>query len=85
MAVPTACGSPQNRDWIWATAVAMPEPLTHWLGGRSNPHVSTATQTTAVGFLTYCTTAHHGVFHLNPKAFKENNLNLHFLLKIMVL
>ena len=35
MAMPTAYGSSQARDWIWAAAVtdtAMPNPLTHSAG-----------------------------------------------------
>ena len=39
IAVSVAYASSQARDWIWATAVAMPDPLTHCtrLGIKSTP------------------------------------------------
>ena len=54
-----ASGSSQARDWILAVAVtytatvAMPDPLAHC----SRPGIQPALCTTAVGFLTHCTTA----------------------------
>ena len=55
VAVPTAYGSSQSRDWIQATdmtcavAVAMLDPLTHWPGLRIQP--TPPQWPTAVGFL----------------------------------
>ena len=53
MAVHTACGSSQARDWIQATAATF-NPL-HW--AQYQTWVSIATWGTAVRFLTHCTTA----------------------------
>ena len=56
MAAPTAHGSSWDRHWIWAAAVATPDPFNplHWAGAQT--HTSSATWACAVGFLTHCTT-----------------------------
>ena len=61
MATPLAYGGSQARDWtqaaaaIYATAVALPDPLTQG-PAKDWTHTSTVIQAAAGGFLTHCAT-----------------------------
>ena len=56
-----AHGRSWAKDWPWATAVAMPDPLTLWAWTL----VSTVTQATAVGLLTQDARAGTPAFFFN--------------------
>ena len=53
VAAPMAYGSSWVKNWIWATAVAMPDPLTHVLGWESNLCLC-RDQSAAFRFLSHC-------------------------------